>query len=184
VDVIGVIYARLRSLRARVDGMVCRAVIARVNDALETQGVQVTIRDAAECPTVEHMQPFGLSFTPPAGAQVIALAVGGFRSNTVAICADHPGKRPTGVPAECGGLYQNGQFVVYIDEAAVAHIGAQAAAAFIARADLTDARIEALRLVLNAHVHSGVTTGSGSSGALVTPLPAQASVAATKGKVT
>jgi hypothetical protein len=61
-------------------------------------------------------------------------------------------------------------------------LGADTAANFVALANLVDARISALVTYINAHAHSGVTTGPGTSGPPGTPLAAQASVAATKVK--
>ncbi len=43
-------------------------------------------------------------------------------------------------------------------------------AQFVALAQQVEARLSAIETVLNAHVHTGVTTGPGSSGSLATPL--------------
>jgi hypothetical protein len=53
---------------------------------------------------------------------------------------------------------------------------------FVALANLVDARLSAIVTAFNAHVHTGVTTGPGSTGTTATPLGAQATVAATVGK--
>ncbi len=61
-------------------------------------------------------------------------------------------------------------------------LGTDTAANFVALANLVDARISALVTYINTHVHSGVTTGPGTSGAPGAPLASQASVAATQVK--
>jgi len=57
-----------------------------------------------------------------------------------------------------------------------------AAVEYVALASLVKTQLDAMRLVLNGHLHSGVTTGPGTSGPLVTPLPALGGVASTKTK--
>jgi len=115
----------VRKLRVRVDAMVARAVIDRVNDALKTQRLQLSILADENEDGIEHMQPYGLSFVPPEGAECIALAPSGYRSGTVAICAQLPGDRPTGGKARTGGLYTGGTWRLFIDEAGVVCLGAE-----------------------------------------------------------
>lgn len=55
-------------------------------------------------------------------------------------------------------------------------------AQFLARADKVDAALNVLFTWANAHVHTGVTTGPGSSGSTATPCPAIPPTAATKVK--
>jgi phage baseplate assembly protein V len=162
-------------MRALINGMVNLAVITRVYDTKRTQRAQATVRPG-EIVEAPHLQPFGLSFTPPEGAQAVALALAGRRANTIIICADHPGKRPTGAPAECGGLYQKGAWVVYVDDAGVVHIGAETGASAIARADKVDDELAAIKATLAS------LTGEASFG--VPYEPAVDGVGATKGKVT
>jgi phage baseplate assembly protein V len=186
----------LHRLRARVYGMVTRAVVATVNDALKVQRVQLTIRSEDEVgDSTEHFQPYGVSFMPAAGSEAIVLAVGGNPANRVAICIQHPEKRPKGAPAGTGGLYTEGEYRLFIDADGIVHVGPDAvthlAAAFIARADLADARIATLQTAFDLHVHATAGTGTPSPPTLAAPVPGVtvpigtlASVAATKGKVT
>lgn len=180
--------APLRQLRNRVDAMVTRAVIGRVNESLKTARLQVTLLDGEVDDDVELFGPFGFHMSPPPGAEAIAVAVAGARSHTVVVASGAPGERPTDATARTGGMYQHAQWVLFVDEAGVVHVGAKAGAAFIARADLTDARLARLQAAFDAHVHSH-------AGAVGTPTPPTAvpdvipvgplaSVAATKGKVT
>lgn len=142
MDILDVVEKMVDRLRWRVDGMIARAVISRVNDALKTQRVQITILKGEVEDNVEHVQPLGLSFTPPADAEVLALAVAGDRAHTVAICASAPGSRPTGnSEAETGGLYSKAEWRVFIDKDGVVHLGAQSGEAPVARADLVDAEL-------------------------------------------
>jgi phage baseplate assembly protein V len=203
MDVMGII-GRLRS---RLDSVVARAVISRVNDALKTQRVQITILDGEVEDDVEHLQPYGLSFTPPADSEVLALAVAGDRSHTVAICASSPGTRPTGnTEPQTGGLYSKSEWRIYVDADGVVHVGAQSGAEFIALAqkvldELNDVKadLDGFKSAFDDHTHAGAFGGTGSAPALTSPpatnpagTPALAfptphtpqSVAATKAKAT
>lgn len=62
------------------------------------------------------------------------------------------------------------------------HLGQDAPADFVALASKVEAGLNAIKTIVNAHVHSGVTTGPGSSGPLVTPLSAVFDTAASKVK--
>lgn len=199
--------ALIQRLRSRLDAVVARAVIARVNDALKTQRVQLTILDGEVEDDVEHLQPYGLSFVPPEGAEAIALAVAGDRGHTVAICANSPGARPTGEnTAETGGLYTAGEWRVFIDADGVVHVGARDGAEFVALAqkvldELNDVKadLDAVKSTFDTHTHAGAFGGTGSAPALTSapssspagtpaiaiPTPhTPASVAATKAKAT
>lgn len=113
----------IRHLRFRLDAIVSRAVIELVNDSLKTQRLQLSILEGEVVDDVEHMQPYGLSFTPPAGAEAIALAPAGSRANTIAICAQLPTDRPKGAPPRAGGLYTKAAWRLYIDEAGIVTLG-------------------------------------------------------------
>lgn len=166
------LISALRRLRVRVDAMVARAVIERVNDTLKTQRLQLTIiKDEVE-DDVEHFQPYGLSFVPPEGAEALALAVGGARSHTIAICAQHPDKRPKNGAAGTGGLYTDGSWRVFIDASGNVLIGSDSADEPIPLGNALKAWLEALT----------VPTAMGPSG---TPInaPLLAAVLSTKHKV-
>jgi len=133
----------LSQLRSRVDVMVARAVVTLVNDALKTQRVQLRIlKNEGTDDKVEHFQPYGLSFVPPVGSEAVALAVGGSRGHTIAVCVQHPDHRPKGAHEHEGGLYSKGQWRVFVDADGIVHIGAKTGASAPSRADKNDAEIK------------------------------------------
>jgi phage gp45-like len=154
MDPISALHGLYRGLRARVDGMVSRAVVELVNDGLKTQRVQLTLLGDDAVDDVEHAQPYGLSFVPPAGSQAVALAVGGVRSYTIALCADHPGERPTGAQPREGGLYSKGKWRLFIDQEGVVCLGDQDSTEHLLLGD-------ALVQMLQTHTHP---TSMGPSG--------------------
>jgi len=133
----------IRRLRFRLDAVVTRGVVELVNDRLKTQRVQLTILEGEVTPgDVEHMQPYGLSFAPPVGAECIALAPSGSRAHTVAICVQHPEERPKGAQPREGGLYTKGQWRLFIDQDGLVHLGAQKGASPVALASKVDAELQ------------------------------------------
>jgi phage gp45-like len=147
MDLSGAVQAlgdMLRRTRTRVDVMITRGVVELVNDKLKTQRVQLTILGDDPIPNIEHMQPYGLSFTPPAGAEAIALAVSGSRSHTVAICVQHPEERPKNNPPRTGGLYTEGEWRLFVDAEGVVCVGAKDSAQHIPLGDLLVQHIKAL----------------------------------------
>lgn len=134
-----------RRLKARVDSMVSKAVISRVNEALSVQRLQVTLVADEVVDDVDNVQGYGVSFNPPSGSEAIVLNVGGMASHPVAICAYHPDQRPTDADTGCGGLYTASEWRVYIDADGVVHLGAKAGASPVARADKVDDEISKLK---------------------------------------
>lgn len=154
----------LRRTRARVDGMITRAVIGAVNDGLKTQRITITALADDPATEVEHFQPYGLSFTPPKGAESLRLAIGGKQEHTVAILAQHPDQRPKGNgDPGTGGLYTNGAWLVFLDKDKLLHLGAKTADHFVALADLVKAELDDIRAKFDAHQHMVTTSGSPSS---------------------
>lgn len=92
---------------ARVRGMISRAVTGKANDATTMQSLQLELFSGQVADDVEHFQPYGLSSVPHAGAEGIALAIGGSTGHTVVINVDDRRFRITGL--------QDGEVVLYDD---------------------------------------------------------------------
>lgn len=71
----------------RVQMMVSRGTISRVDDAPKMQEVQVELLADETQEAVEHIQPYGLSSHPKPGAEVVMVALGGIRSAGIVIAA-------------------------------------------------------------------------------------------------
>ncbi len=92
---------------ARVRGMISRAVTGKANDATTMQSLQLELFSGQVADDVEHFQPYGLSSVPHAGAEGIALAIGGSTGHTVVINVDDRRYRITGL--------QDGEVALYDD---------------------------------------------------------------------
>lgn len=168
-----------RRLRTRVDSMITRAVIKRVNEELNVQRFQVSLMadEDGEWVTddVDHLQAYGVSFKPPAGAEALVLNVGARSNHPVAILAHHPGQRPTDADDGCGGLHTAGVWRLYIDTDGVLHLGAKEGSDFVALASKVEAELNNIATTL------GSLAGQASFG---TPYTGPTSVAATQTKAT
>ena len=86
-------------IRRRVLNMIARAAVVLVDDAGETQLVQLQAPRGETHDGVEHLQPYGFSVHPYPGAEPVLLCVGGMRQHPVAIIATDKRRRPTGLSA-------------------------------------------------------------------------------------
>lgn len=173
--------ALLRPLALRLRGMVRRAVVELVNDALRLQGLQLTLLAGELADDVERFQEYGFTSVPEPGAEAIVLAVGASRSHLVVVATDDRRYRPTGWGAGEAGLYSKfGQIVrlkadgsieltpaagqpVTVNGDLVATGNVQAGADVVAAGEVQDAAgtMQAMRLAYNAHTHpeTGGQTG-------------------------
>ena len=171
-----------RALRTKIQNLIVRAVVDRSSDTDRRGPAQVAHFGDRVIPDVEILQPQGLHFHVPAGADGLLVSPAGQMTNAVLVAPS--GATPGGEGAEPGegGLHYLGAYKVFLKANGEVHLGQQVATNFVALANLVDARFAALVTHINAHVHTGVTTGGGSSGPPGAPLASQATVAASKVK--
>lgn len=101
-------------LLARLRGMVARAVIRMVNDEVGLQSVQVSTTADNEPDDVERFQNYGFSSMPFAGAEGLALAVGGSQANVIVINVDDRRYRIKGL--------KSGEVAIYDDQDQSVHL--------------------------------------------------------------
>lgn len=94
-------------LMSRVRGMISRAVVSLVNDSFKMQALQVTLLAGQVPDDAEHFQHYGFTSVPHAGAEGIALAIGGSTGHTVVINVDDRRYRLKALP--------NGEVALYDD---------------------------------------------------------------------
>ena len=178
----------LRPLRNALQNMVARAVVQVVNDGAKLQLVQLGVLDGETREAIERFQEYGFTSVPLSGAEAVVLFVGGRRDHGLVIAVDARRYRKKDLePGEVALYNDAGRFVLLksgriVADAPELRLGSDAASNFVALANLVLDRLTAIQTTFNAHVHTGVTTGGGSSGAPATPMAAPASVAAGKVK--
>lgn len=157
---------------------IARGIITAIDDTKTCQTLQTELLADEVIDNVEHVQPFGVSFKPPADAECIVAALGDDRGNSVAFGVTSRADRPKNLDDPgTGGLYYQGTFRVFIDSAGVVHLGEQVATDFVALASLVKAELEAIKTTFASYVPG---TAGGSFGTPYVP----GDVAATKTKAT
>ncbi|HEV2364036.1 MAG TPA: phage baseplate assembly protein [Caulobacteraceae bacterium] len=138
-----------------------------------------------------RLAEFGFASNPPAGAHFVALSIGGDRSNTVVIATGHQATRLKNLAPGDSALYDSrGAYVwltptgivieaknqpVTINDATQVTINASAKVRLVTprfevtgdiidNCDAQSATVKALRTAYDAHHHTGVTAGAGTSG--------------------
>jgi phage baseplate assembly protein V len=98
----------LSKLQRQIRLIASRAVVRLVDDALRLQGLQLTLLADETRDQVERFQNYGFTSHPHAGAEAVAIALGGSRDHLVAIAVDDRRYRLKGLAA--------GEVALYTDE--------------------------------------------------------------------
>ena len=82
----------MRALSHAVEGrvrlMISRAIVQLVNDATKAQELQIDLLEDETHDQVERFQQYGLTSVPHAGAEALAVFVGGLRSHGIIIAVE------------------------------------------------------------------------------------------------
>lgn len=98
----------LRALQRSINNMLARAVVTGLNTASKCQTLQVSILANEQKENVEHMEPYGFTSAPLAGAEGFALFPDGDRSHGVILTVADRRYRIQGLAA--------GEVAIYTDE--------------------------------------------------------------------
>lgn len=128
------------SIADRVRGMIGRAIVNLVNDATKMQSLQVTVMADQAPDDIEHFQHYGLTSVPKAGAEGIALALGGSTGNTVVINVDDRRYRLKGLLGGEVALYDDLGHKVHLTRDGIVIDGA---GQLLKMVNLTKLRVEA-----------------------------------------
>jgi len=92
----------------RLANLISRVVLSRVDDSKKMQAVQLTALDGETRENVERVQNYGFTSVPLAGAEGVAVFVGGYRDHGLVVAMDDRRYRPTGLQAGEVALYSSG----------------------------------------------------------------------------
>ena len=146
-------------LMARVRGMVSRAVVNLVNDAARLQALQVTLVADQVSDDAEHFQHYGFTSVPHAGAEGIALAVGGSTGHTVVINVDDRRYRLKGLADGEVALYDDIGHQVHLTRDGIVIDGAGHDLAIVNAPLVTHDGVN----IGKTHTHGGVQAGAAST---------------------
>lgn len=174
----------LRPLKSRIQLSIARAVVKIVDDAKMMQALQVGVQADVVRSGVERFQQYGFTSYPLAGAEGIAVAIGGNTAHTALVAVDDRRYRPAGLLAEGDvALYwKDTGILVWLKTNGMVELG-PSPTDFVALSIPTKAEINALRTTVNSlitayntHVHSGVLVGGASTAATLSTASAPAAV--------
>lgn len=100
------ILRMIEPLQRRVMLMISRCLVSRVEDSKKMQELQITMLDG-ETAIVEHVQNYGFTANPVAGAEGISVSVGGNREHVVVIAVDDRRYRVKNLAAGEVAVYNN-----------------------------------------------------------------------------
>lgn len=75
----------LPGLARRVQNLIVRGTVLRIDDARKMQELTLELEDGHEPSEVEQWHPYGVSYHPHPGAEVLAVAVGGNRDHLAVV---------------------------------------------------------------------------------------------------
>ena len=184
----------LARLRRRVDNMIGRAVVRLADDSTMLQQLQVSLQ-ANEVRNAERFQQYGFSSVPLAESEAVLLFPTGLRDHVIAIAVDDRRYRPRDLEAGEVGLYHfegdyirllNGRIVEVVAGTALNVTAPEVTVTASTKVTLDTPLCEmmgdltvtgqvqggtvrtAAGIQLGTHIHSGVQTGGGNTGA---PVP-------------
>jgi phage baseplate assembly protein V len=95
----------LAPVQRKVQLMLARAVLTLIDDAHGLQLVQAVVNKGDLWDGLQRMQNYGLTSVPLPGAEAVVAAIGGSRSNGVALAVDDRRYRPQSLAAGAVCLY-------------------------------------------------------------------------------
>ena len=98
----------LRPVRNNVANMVSRAIVKGIDDAKKFQALQIELLGGEVSDEVERVQNYGFTSVPLAGAEAVAVCVGGKRDHAVVIAVEDRRYRIKNL--------ESGEVAVYTDQ--------------------------------------------------------------------
>jgi phage baseplate assembly protein V len=159
--------------------LVCRGVVAAVNDGARMQALQLRLTADETKDGVERFQPFGLTAHPMSGAEAVVLFPGGRRDHALCVVVDDRRHRPTGLePGETCLYNAHGITLTLKDDGTLTIVAPtkvrietpllEVTGEIRDRCDADGTTMEAMRTAYDGHRHGGVQTGGGQT---ATPTP-------------
>lgn len=103
-----------RPLLRRLQMMLARGKVAAVSPGERQQTLQIKLLPGEVVDGVEHIEPYGFTSHPHAGAEVLTAFIGGDRTHGVVLVAGDRRHRPQGIAAGEVRLYDDQQQTVHI----------------------------------------------------------------------
>lgn len=146
----------LAPLRAKITGMVARAVVRAVRDSTRLQELELEVFSRERILRAERFQQYGLTSVPHPGAECVVVFAQGNRDHPLVVAVEDRGDRPTGLAA--------GEVMVYARGGARVHLKADGSLRLT-----SPVRVELEAPEVSAEGTTSVELVSGSSSLTMTP---------------
>ncbi|MCK5602853.1 phage baseplate assembly protein [Candidatus Pacearchaeota archaeon] len=157
-------------LKRRVQLMIGRAILETINDTTKVQSVKASLFQDEVLDDVERFQEYGFTSVPFKNCEAIAVCVGGGRSHAVIIATDDRTRRPTGLAKGDAAMYNGHGVRVKVDHANDEVLLGDLPTAFVALANLVNARLSSIQTIVDTHTHiTTATIGAGTTPGIISP---------------
>jgi phage baseplate assembly protein V len=167
----------MSEFHARLNGMITRGLLSKATLGTRRVTGQLRMRAQEVAGKVEIFHPYGMSSNPQPGGDVLIFTIGGTRDHLIALLDDSALRIPGLAPGEFGFRDQNGQQVVFrtnkLEVTSTMPVDITAPTVNVmGNVNVTGTITATVDVVANGkslhnHLHGGVTTGSGNTGAPV-----------------
>lgn len=159
----------LRPLATQVANLVARGVVRLADDSAKLQLLQVTVGPGETRDRLEHLQAYGFTSVPLAGAEVVVLFPGGRRDHGLVVASGDRRHRLAGLQPGEVALYTDEGDAIVLKRGSLIEIGRGGPTQPAALATALRTELDAIWTALGAHVHPGVTAGGATTGP--SPVP-------------
>jgi phage baseplate assembly protein V len=156
----------LSPVAKKVSNMLARGAVTLVNAANKLQTLQVSLLEDEAKDTLEHLEPYGFTSYPLAGAEVLAAFIEGDRSHGVVIVASDRRYRPVNLQPGDACLYNNLGMTIRITKDGIVITGGAKPINIsgVPQVTVTGGDVIADGISLKTHKHGGVQAGGAQTG--------------------
>jgi phage baseplate assembly protein V len=166
----------LRPITNKIFLLIGRALLTTINNAEQTQKIQVTALNGETITDIERFQEYGFESYPNLNSEVVIGFLNGNRDQGIALCVHDRANRPTTLTASEVEVYSlNGNKITMKANGEI-HILKNGGTLEYAplSSKIKDYIDNQIKTWADAHIHSGVQAGGGVSGASTTQLTSPA----------
>lgn len=157
----------IEALRQRIMLLVGSGRVSLSDDSKGTQEVQVSAQGTGVHDRVPRIAEYGFTSVPPVGSEVVMVKLAGDHSQAVVVATGHQASRPKAMPIGATAIYDTAEAMVLLGADGTLTMSTPDASIAIS-GDRIDINAPGGLWInghrYDTHQHTGVQTGSGTSG--------------------
>ncbi|AYR24264.1 phage baseplate assembly protein V [Herbaspirillum rubrisubalbicans] len=114
MDILALIREATADFKAKINLMLGRGIVSKVNDAAAIQLIRGKLMDGEDYDQMERVQQYGFTSVPKAGAEFLSTFIGGNRDHSVIVAVDDRRFRLRGL--------RDGEMAIYDDQGQKVHL--------------------------------------------------------------